>query len=348
MRVCKQETPVPSVMEISVGVAGTGVAFADTKMRNGLYAGTPPFPFVPGYDFAGTARDVGSKIAGLPGRAYRRGPFVGRRFRGHVAFDPCQVAQRPGGADPVAAAAAVLNHVTANRMLRWVGRVRAYRTAPVHGGAVWTSLPDLSGRLERCVIAIASVAEHDLVRLCVGIPIDYRRKDVVGAMAAKGRADAVFDRLGGRPSASVAHGGHAQGHGRGPWLRRCARGSGPGVRPCAGTSRLPRGCVSPRDRGHGSAASRTPFSHCRRISEALRAVLDLHGKGDIEPQVGPVLPLDRAARAHARLGAGTVSGRIGLRVGSPSEAHGCRRIAGSSRSGGGLSRCRRIAHVPRV
>ena len=49
----EEEIPEPGPGEVRVKVLAAGVSFADVLMRRGLYPGTPPPPFTPGYDIVG-------------------------------------------------------------------------------------------------------------------------------------------------------------------------------------------------------------------------------------------------------------------------------------------------------
>jgi NADPH:quinone reductase-like Zn-dependent oxidoreductase len=53
LRLIEDDLPEPKPGEVRVKVLATGVSFADMLMRLGLYRGTPPIPFSPGYDIAG-------------------------------------------------------------------------------------------------------------------------------------------------------------------------------------------------------------------------------------------------------------------------------------------------------
>ncbi len=56
LELIEADIPVPKPDEILVRIHAAGVAYADVKMRRGVYPGAPAFPFVPGYDFSGTVR----------------------------------------------------------------------------------------------------------------------------------------------------------------------------------------------------------------------------------------------------------------------------------------------------
>src|SRR5437868_2729817 len=53
LRIHEEPLPTPKPGEVRIKVRAAGVAFADLLMREGLYPGTPPPPFTPGYDVAG-------------------------------------------------------------------------------------------------------------------------------------------------------------------------------------------------------------------------------------------------------------------------------------------------------
>lgn len=50
-----QEKPIPDPApdEIRVRIGASGVAYAEKKMRHGVYPGAPKLPFTPGFDFLG-------------------------------------------------------------------------------------------------------------------------------------------------------------------------------------------------------------------------------------------------------------------------------------------------------
>jgi NADPH2:quinone reductase len=50
LRLVEDELPVPGPGEVRLRVLAAGVGFTDVLMRYGMYPGTPPLPFAPGYD----------------------------------------------------------------------------------------------------------------------------------------------------------------------------------------------------------------------------------------------------------------------------------------------------------
>lgn len=54
--------PSPAAGELLVRVRAFGLNFADIVARNGKYKDAPPFPFVPGYEVAGTVEEFGEGV----------------------------------------------------------------------------------------------------------------------------------------------------------------------------------------------------------------------------------------------------------------------------------------------
>ena len=305
--------PQPAPGEIVVRVAASGVAFADVKMRHGIYPGMPSFPFVPGYDFAGTVEGIGEGVSEFrSGQAVAGLSFVGSHAE-VIALEPRYVAAMPNGTDPVKAAALVLNYVTAYQMIERVARVPGGGTVLVHGGGggMGTALLDLARHRGFRAFATASRGKHDLVRRYGGEPIDYRTEDFVARMAAEGGADAVFDPIGGdhlsRSRAAAKRRGTVVGYGFAGAVDDKAI-----VRRTYVT--FARMLLTPGPRARFYGILNPPFSRRRYIRADLETLLGMLAEGAIDPHVGATLPLRDAARAHAMLEAREATGKIVLDV----------------------------------
>ncbi|MGR3540577.1 MAG: zinc-binding dehydrogenase [Hasllibacter sp.] len=311
-RAVRREAPAPARGEIAVRVAHAGVAFADVKMRRGLYPGAPAFPFVPGYDFAGTVTGVGAGVTGFAEGDRVAGLSFTGSYAEHIALAPRYVAKLPTGAATEAAAALVLNYVTAHQMLHRIAKVPPGATILVQGGGggAGSALLDLARAGGITAYATASKGKHDLVRRYGGRPIDYRAEDFVAVMRAAGGADAAFDPIGGgtllRSAGALRRGGRVvafgfagatraedeRAHVRRTYLNFLRLKAAPGVRASF------YGILTP------------PFSRRRHIAADLRALLALLAEGRIAPHVGRVRPLARAPEAHRLLEDAAVEGKI--------------------------------------
>ena len=126
LRTIWRELPEPGPGEAVVRVEATGVSFAEQQMRLGKYYDQPPFPFVPGYDLVGVVERVGAGVALAPGRRVAALTKTGA-WAERVVLPVADLAPVPDGVDPVDAETAIVNGLTAWRMLHRT-RARPVRT----------------------------------------------------------------------------------------------------------------------------------------------------------------------------------------------------------------------------
>jgi NADPH2:quinone reductase len=170
-------------------------------MLAGRYLYAPKLPFVPGYEIAGAVDAVGRDITGFK---------VGQRVAAltvHGGFGELLVREAehflpiPDGVSDVAAAAAILNYVTAWQMIHRSAQVRPGKTALVTAaaGGVGTAVLQLLGLAGVKTYGAASAKKHGTVRALGATPIDYTAGDLeqlTRALEPKG-VDYVFDAVGG-------------------------------------------------------------------------------------------------------------------------------------------------------
>lgn len=201
LRAVQRELSEPGPSEAVVRVEATGVSFAEQQMRRGKYYDQPPFPFVPGYDLVGVVERVGL----APGRV-RPGARVAAltktgAWAERIVLDVDDLVPVPAGLDPVAAETAIVNGLTAYRMLHRSARVQPGQTIVVLGaaGGVGSLLVQLARAAGIDVIGVAGTAQQASVAALGATPVDYRREEVparVRELAPRGVA-AVFDHVGG-------------------------------------------------------------------------------------------------------------------------------------------------------
>lgn len=198
--------PEPAAGEVSIDVRATGLNFADILLCKGTYQSTPPLPFTPGLELAGTVRAVGDGVAGLT---------AGQRIAAlpaspHGALAEITLAKAtdcfpiPAALDDVTAAAMLITYQTGWFGLRRRANLQPGDTLVVHAGAsgVGSAAIQLGVAMGAHVIATAGGA--DKVRVCKELGahevIDYRNVDLVEALraATDGRgADVIYDPVGG-------------------------------------------------------------------------------------------------------------------------------------------------------
>jgi len=265
----------------------------------GPVRGSEP-PVIPGYDFSGVVEGVGEEATGwtvgdqvfgaLPVRVTRSGSYAD-----YVAAPAETIAPKPGRLSHVEATAVPVAACTAHEAL---GRLRLepgeWLLVNGAGGGVGTFAVQIAARSGARVLAVASARHHPVLReLGVEACVDYTRVRVEDAARpiTGGEVDAVADFVGGenlsRGLSLLRERGRAVeiadlGGDLEPLIDRnqvlpwrALRSLRPG--PVAGDRRRPRG---------GTAAI-----------GRLR-----------------LLPLERAAEAHRRLGAGHLQGKLVLEV----------------------------------
>lgn len=323
LRVRERTLPPPAAGRAVVRVEATGVSFAEQQMRRGRYYDQPAFPFVPGYDLVGVVEAtgpgvdvvaVGDRIAALT----KTGAWASR-----VDLDARDLVPVPAGVDPVAAETAVVNGLTAWRMLHRTARVGAGDTVVVLGaaGGVGSLLVQLARAAGAEVIGVVGPRQVDRVRELGATPVDRRSEDVgarVRELAPDGVA-AVFDHVGGpgiatswrmlrRGGTLVSYGTAAtkdlSGDPRLPVLRLIAR--------LALWNALPNG----RRAGFfdlWKGRRRHPERYRAGLREDLTRVFALLRDGHLEAQVAAELPLTEAAAALRLAEQGGLTGKVVLR-----------------------------------
>lgn len=289
--------PVPGPDETVVDMAATPVLFIDTLIRSGQApeGHDPGLPYVPGGGAAGQAGDRGLVVA-------RAGNSYAERI---VAPVPGLVPV-PATVDARSAAAVLHDGPTALGLLN-AARVTSADTVLITGAAGGAAL--ILAQLARAygarVIGTARLAgtaragekEAAIRKAGASDVVDYASPDWVSGVrvATDGRgADVVFDGVGGELGRAAfgltADGGRFTRHGG-------AAGHG--------FTEVPAGSRGVTVIGLGDLP-RPPGG----FEELIATVLGLVASGDIAPVIDRVLPLERAAEAHAAIAARAVIGRI--------------------------------------
>jgi NADPH:quinone reductase-like Zn-dependent oxidoreductase len=193
--------PEPGPGEVRVKVLATSVSFADVLMRRGLYPGTPPPPFTPGYDIVGEVDKIGNGTSHFAA-GQRVGAMIVRGGYSRYAIVPQEyLVPVPEGLDPGEAVCLFLNYVTAYQMLHRVAHAIKGKRILIHGaaGGVGTALLQLGALAELNMYGTASRSKHAAVVAEGGVPIDYRSQDFtlrIRELTGDG-VDCVFDPVGG-------------------------------------------------------------------------------------------------------------------------------------------------------
>lgn len=193
------EVGEPGPGQVRIRQEAAGLNFIDVYHRTGLYA--QPLPFIPGVEGAGIVEDVGADVTDLKSgdRVAYGGPVGGYAELRLIPAD--RLVKLPDSISSEQAAAAMLQGMTAEMLLRRVYAVKAGETILVHAaaGGVGLILCQWAKALGATVIGtVGSDEKADLARShgC-DHPIVYTRQDFV----------AEVDRITGGQKVSVVYDG---------------------------------------------------------------------------------------------------------------------------------------------
>jgi len=196
------EAPAPQAGEVRIRQRAIGVNYFDVYLRKGWIPSLLPLPGVPGMEAAGTVLDVGAGVSAmLPGdRVAYLGPQPGA-YCSVRTVPAAWVVRLPPAVEDDVAAATLLKGLTADFLLRDLGRVGPGTRLLVHAaaGGVGLLLCAWARRLGATVIGTVSSEEKARVAREYGceFPIvtrDHRFADTVQAQF--GGADVVIDGIG--------------------------------------------------------------------------------------------------------------------------------------------------------
>jgi NADPH:quinone reductase len=293
--------PRPSPREVLIALEWAGVGVWDASIRDGSWSeGKPKFPLVPGVDGAGIVVAAGARVrrirVGDRVYAYEFGNPKGGFYAQFAVARADHVDRVPAALETREAAAVVTTGLTAMQGLSLL-RLRRGSTVLIFGasGAVGTIAVQIAKRSGATVIATASgrPASRVVRRLGADLVVDARNDSALARVrrAAPEGLDAVFALAGGEE------------------LERCME-----LLRRGGRIAYPNG-IEPEPKRRPGVAIRTFDAVADpRQFQSLRTYV---GNRRMQVPLAAVYPLSQAARAHRRLAAGHIVGRIVLRVPRP-------------------------------
>ncbi len=198
------DAPVAKPDDAIIEVRAAALNFPDVLMIEGKYQSQPPFPFVPGAEFAGVVRDVGKNVKTLtPGQAVfgssGHGAFVER-----IAIDARRLRLIPPGMSFEQAAGISTTYGTSYHALKQRADLQPGETLLVLGaaGGVGLAAVELGKAMGARVIAAASTDEKLGVARRAGADdlvnySDGELKDKVKALTNGRGVDVIYDPVGG-------------------------------------------------------------------------------------------------------------------------------------------------------
>ena len=197
--------PKPGPGDILIKVTAVGLNFFDTLMLRNQYQVTPPLPFSPGAEVAGTVEKLGEGVSGF-GIGQRVVAFIGGNgCREKVVTKAKNAVLIPDGVSDKVAAGIPITYGTALHALKDRAQLKAGETMAVLGAAGGAGLAAIeAGKLMGArVIAVASSGDKLAFAREHGAEagINYETEDLKSRLKAltmpKG-VDVVFDPVGGQ------------------------------------------------------------------------------------------------------------------------------------------------------
>jgi len=310
------DLPEPPAGEVRVRVLVTSAAFTDVMIRKGKYPDVkekPPLTL--GYDMVGTVDATGPGATRFkPGDRVADLTTIGA-YAEYICLPEDRLTPVPVGVSDVDALGMILSAVTPYQMLTRVAKLQAGQSLLIHGagGAVGTAMLQLARDAGIAAFGTDVAAKHDLISGLGATPIDADAPEAALLETTGGGVDAVFDPLGGE---SLSRSLHALKPG--------------GMLVAFGFQNevLGRGGSIPMDfvklklwdwlpNGHATvfySIGAMRRKHPGWFRADLATLFEMLAAGRIDPVVAEVLPLADVRRAHERVEAGEVSGKLVLRV----------------------------------
>lgn len=292
------EKPSPDPTEVLVKVHASSVNPVDTKIRQaGSWAGISP-PTVIGYDVSGVVEAVGESVTDFEvgDEVFYTPEIFGQQgsFAEYHAADESIVARKPESLSHTEAAALPLAGGTAWEAMVTRGDVSAGETVLIHGaggvGAHAVQIADAAGAQVVATTSPETVEQTE--ELGAARAVDYESEEFAEVMNSEFEdpADAVFTTVGGGTLAESAE--VTRPHGRMLTI------------------------LEPE--GDWGAAYQKNFTVHMLFLERARHYLDgmrrLVERGQLEPVIDSVLPLEDVAKAHEMVEEGGLTGKVVLDV----------------------------------
>ena len=295
--------PPPGPEEIRVKVSACGLNFADLLMIKGTYQDTPPLPFVPGLEVAGTILSVGEAVQGfaLGDRVSAYCGAGGLAEEVNVHASRCRTV--PENMSDDVAAGFQIAYGTSHLALTRRARLQAHETLVVLGaaGGVGLTAVEIGKALGARVIGVARGAEKLNIARAAGADetLDAGTDDLRGALKALGGADVIYDAVGGGLGEAALRSLRPEG-------RFLAIGFASGTVPKPKLNHLLVKNIDVIGFYWGGYLSFAP----QALNDSLAELMAWHRDGRISPHISHKLPFDQALEALDLLKTRQATGKV--------------------------------------
>lgn len=316
------DMPDPGPAEVRVRVEAAGVSAYDVMLRDHWFPGMPPMPYTPGEDFVGIVDKVGAGVTELE-LGQRVGGWTFGDAGGYAEFlcrPAADLVPVPDGLDPAIACALIVNYLTASLALHQASNVSEGEQLLVQGagGGLGSAILQLGHEAGLQTFGCDATSKQAQIRADGAEPVDYQSEFVVARTHALtgGGADVVIDLVGGarqllrswrslRPGGRLLMLGMAGTLKSGTWI----------ILPSLVLLGVFSVWLGGRRIAKGPGMEDFPRANPDWYQDALAGFFDMAIAGRLTPHIAQKLSLQEAAKAHAMLERGDVSGKIILVTG---------------------------------
>ena len=307
-----KEAPDPEARrgEVRIRVRASGINFADLLARVGLYPDAPKPPCVVGYEVSGTLDQIGEGVTGL---AMGDHVLALCKFGGYsdvVVVPSNQVIKMPSRMTFEAGAAFPVVYLTAHNMMLFNGNLRPGSTVLVHSaaGAVGVAAIQIAKTRGCVILGAASASKHTFLRAqgCQH-PLDANGDVVAQARAVVGDkgVDLILDAIGGRSWTEgydlLAPCGRLVAFGLSSAAPGNTRNLLHALRQLLSIKKWSPMKLMDDNKTIGGTNVGHLFARPDLIAPQLVALMEMYGRGELEPHVDRTFPFAEAAAAHQHI-----------------------------------------------
>ena len=299
-------TPMPGAGEVLIEIKAASLNFPDLLIVQNKYQMKPPLPFVPGSEYAGVVRAVGSSVTHLQVGQHVACLSGTGGFATHTIAPAALCMPLPDGFGFVDAAAFIMIYATSHHALADRAQLKPGETVLVLGaaGGVGTSAIQIAKALGARVIAAASTDEKCALCTSIGADasINYSRQDLregIKQLTSGKGPDVIYDPVGG----TMAEPAFRSIAWRGRYL---VVGFAGGAIPSLPLNLTLLKGASIVGVFWGGFAKNEPTANARAMTELAL----WYGQGKIKPVIDSTLPMAELKAAYARMGSRSVMGKL--------------------------------------
>jgi len=294
--------PAPARGEVLIRIEACGLNFADLLMAKGTYQDMPAAPFTLGMEVCGTVVALGDGVS-RPATGTRVAVFGGHGgLADYGVFPAARCRVLPPDMTTVQAAGFQVTYGTSHLALTRRARLQAGETLLVLGaaGGVGLTAVEIGKAMGATVIAVARGSQKCAIAKAAGADhVLDASADITAEVKALGRADVVYDPVGGAAFTAALRATNPEG-------RIVTIGFASGDVPQIAANHLLVKNIDILGFYWGGYLRFNPTA----LSDSLAELFDMFSAGRLHPHISHILPLDQVGAAMDLLRSRKSTGKI--------------------------------------